>query len=564
MLTLLKIDNFITVDSAELAFRPGFTVLTGETGAGKSLLLEALGLALGERAEPKKQVLPGAGAAEVAALFDVSAAPMIQRWLADAGVADADGDSCLLRRVVPARGASRAWINGRLCLAQDLRALGRQLVDICGQHAHQSLLSRETHAVLLDAWGGHAKLAERVRSAAESWRTAQAKLRSRGAARAARAARQDMLAYQIGELDELAPKDGECEKLERRERELSSVRAAREAVQRAGTLCDTEGGALEPLNDAIGQLRQVASHHPALSGALELLESAAVQLDEATRELGAYAERLDEDPEALASVHSRLDRLYRCAQKHRVEAEALCALHRRLRAEFSASQDAEADTERLAREAAGAEADYRRSAEELGAARRACAEPWSQAVNALLAELSMPYCRIGVALTPRDGPPSARGAERVEFVVATSTDRAPGPLADVASGGELSRIGLAIRVAADGGARAGSGAPGAASMVFDEVDSGVGGASAAKIGALLEVLGRSRQVLCVTHLAQIASHGGCHFQVEIVAGANGERRTAVRELPADERAEELARMLAGAEITAPARAAAQDLLERGA
>ena len=554
MLTLLKIDNFITVDSVELAFEPGFTVFTGETGAGKSLLLEALGLALGERAEPGKQVRPGADAAEVAALFDISESPMIQRWLADAGMDGADARRCLLRRVVSTRSASRAWINGHLCLAQDLRGLGQQLVDICGQHAHQSLLRRETHATLLDAWAGQLEQAERVRATAGRWRAMQRELAAQETANVDRRARQDMLVYQVEELDELAPRDGEFAELEQRERALSSVQSAREAVQRASTLCDGDSGASALLNDGIGQLRDVADRHPALDNALQMLRETAVTLGEAMREITAYAERLDEDPESLAAAQARLERLYRSAQKHRVEADALPALHRQLRADLDAADLDAAETEQLARKVADAEAEHQQAGQRLSAGRRACAEPWSQTVNALLAELAMPYFRVRAEMTPREGPPSSQGDERVEFLVETA-DHAPQALAQVASGGELSRIGLAIRVASDSG----QGATGALSMVFDEVDSGVGGASAAKIGALLRELSQRRQVFCVTHLAQIASQSACHFQVT-VDDASGERRTTVRALAPDERAEELARMLAGAEITDPARAHAKDLL----
>ena len=554
MLTLLKIDNFITVDSVELAFEPGFTVFTGETGAGKSLLLEALGLALGERAEPGKQVRPGADATEVAALFDISESPMIQRWLADAGMDGADARRCLLRRVVSTQSASRAWINGHLCLAQDLRGLGQQLVDICGQHAHQSLLRRETHATLLDAWAGQLEQAERVRATAGRWRAMQRELAAQETANVDRRARQDMLVYQVEELDELAPRDGEFAELEQRERALSSVQSAREAAQRASTLCDGDSGAAALLNDGIGQLRDVADRHPALDNALQMLREAAVTLGEATQEITAYAERLDEDPESLAAAQARLERLYRSAQKHRVEADALPALHRQLRADLDTAELDAAETEQLARKVADAEAEYQQAGQRLSAGRRACAEPWSQAVNALLAELAMPYFRVRAEMTPREGPPSSQGDERVEFLVETA-DHAPQALAQVASGGELSRIGLAIRVASDSG----QGATGALSMVFDEVDSGVGGASAAKIGALLRELSQRRQVFCVTHLAQIASQSACHFQVT-VDDASGERRTTVRALAPDERAEELARMLAGAEITDPARAHAKDLL----
>ena len=554
MLTLLKIDNFITVDSVELAFEPGFTVFTGETGAGKSLLLEALGLALGERAEPGKQVRPGADAAEVAALFDISESPMIQRWLADAGMDGADARRCLLRRVVSTQSASRAWINGHLCLTQDLRGLGQQLVDICGQHAHQSLLRRETHATLLDAWAGQLEQAERVRETAGRWRAMQKELAAQETANVDRRARQDMLVYQVEELDELAPRDGEFTELEQRERALSSVQSAREAVQQASMLCDGDNGAAALLNDGIGQLRDVADRHPALDNALQMLREAAVALGEATQEITAYAERLDEDPESLAAAQARLERLYRSAQKHRVEADALPALHRQLRADLDAADLDAAETEQLARKVADAEAECQQAGQRLSAGRRACAEPWSQAVNALLAELAMPYFRVRAEMTLREGPPSSQGDERVEFVVETA-DHAPQALAQVASGGELSRIGLAIRVASDSG----QGATGALSMVFDEVDSGVGGASAAKIGALLRELSQRRQVFCVTHLAQIASQSACHFQVT-VADASGERRTKVRALAPDERTEELARMLAGAEITDPARAHAKDLL----
>ncbi len=558
MLTLLKVDDFVTVDSVELAFQPGFTVFTGETGAGKSLLIEALSLVLGGRAEPKKQVRPGAEQAKVTAAFDLSELPIIQQWLRDKNL-DSDGD-CLLRRVIPLRGASHAWINSQPCLAQDLRALGEQLVDIYGQHAHQSLLRQETHAAWLDAWGEPLESTGLVRSAAERWHALHRQLSAQEAADGRQDAREDMLDYQIDELEELRLQDGECVDLERTERQLSTAQAAREAVEGAHALCEAEGGALEQVHHSVALLRHVADQHPELSNALQALTDATAQIDEAIRELSAYAEQLDENPGTLAEVHARLDQIYRLAQKHRIATDELPQRHRQLRDERDKLRDANAQRERLASALAQTESEYQQAAAALSGERQTRAPPWAQAVNALLAELSMPYCRVSVALHSRDGPPSQQGQDRVELMASTSADQEPKPLAKIVSGGELSRIGLAIQVAGSDVARNDSGAM---SMVFDEVDVGVGGAPAAKIGSLLRTLGQNSQVFCVTHLAQIASQCSCHFQVNASIDAEGRRRLSVRELSAEDRTEELARMLAGAEVTDPARAHAKDLLISG-
>ena len=550
MLRLLSIRNFIVVEALDLELDRGFTVLTGETGAGKSILLDALALLLGDRFE-LRQLRPGAQRAELAAAFDVDDRPELTAWLDEQGLSTGDA-SLLLRRTLDAQGKSRAWINGRPATLAQLEEAGEMLVDLHGQHAHQSLTHGEAQRALVDAFGGFSALARETAGAWRVWRAAAERRDAAAAAAQAGAAEREFLAGRRDELATLAIGADEWTTLSQAQSRLAHAAALLEAAA-AGEeeLAESDSALTRRLAAIVARLDANVAHDPALAEILALLEPARIQIEEAARALRSYRTRLDLDPGELARVEERLSAIHDVARKHRVRPDALPALLAETEARLVALAES-ADEAALAKKAAVAEAAYRELAEELSKKRTFAANELAHRVTATMQELAMSGGRFEIVRSPLAAP-AAFGLEQLEFRVASHPKQPPGPLAKVASGGELSRVALAIQVVT-------SDVGEVPTLIFDEVDVGIGGAVAATVGRLMRTLGTSRQVLCVTHLPQVAACADAHFRIT-KEGDERTVRTEVTPLSRAERIDELARMLAGTAITAKTRAHAKELLE---
>ena len=551
MLRSLAIRDFVTVSALDVEFGEGLTVLTGETGAGKSILLDALGLLLGDRFDIG-QLRAGSERAELAATFDIGNVPAAAAWLADQALA-VDGDDVLLRRVLDAQGRSRAWINGRPATLAQLKALGEMLVALHGQHAHQTLGQPEAQRFLLDAFGGFTILASEVAERWRAWRTAVERRDAAQTAAAATATEREFLEERRRELAALGVTEAEWRDLAGAQSRLAhAAELIGLATEGVAALSDADDALTARLAQLLARLRAAVAHDPALGEVVALLEPAQIELDEAARALRDYQRHLDLDPAELARVEQRLAALHDVARKHRVKPEALRALLAETEARLAALSES-ADARALAERAATAERDYRNTATQLSKKRRFHGNELAHRVTDALQALAMAGGRFEVAVEP-NGHPASYGVDDIEFKVAAHPKQPLGALARVASGGELSRIALALSVVAS---EAGS----VPTLVFDEVDSGIGGNVAATVGQLLQTLGAKRQVLCVTHLPQVAAFADAHYRVAKVGGANGVT-SELTGLARAERVEELARMLGGAEITAKTRAHAKELFEQ--
>jgi DNA repair protein RecN (Recombination protein N) len=542
MLHTLSIRDFVIVDMLELAFEPGFTVFSGETGAGKSILIDALALVLGERGDAGV-VREGRPRADLSAEF--TAPDSAAAWLADNEMTTDDG-RVLLRRTIDAGGRSKAWINGSTATLAQLRELGDHLVDIHGQHAHQLLLRSGAQRAMLDAQGG---LDDEVRAVGDAWRawraiTAQ-RVRFETDAKAVEAER-EQLAWQVDELEALALKPDEWSTIDDEHRRLAHAAALLEGAQAAvDALSEGEGAIATQLSGIVHRLQQLAAIDPLLNAALESLEPAQIEITEAARTLNDYVSRVELDPARLTAIEARIDAIHTAARKLRIAPE---------RRERLAALQAGSDVAALrAREQAAAEA-YRVVAQTLSKHRAVAAAQLSAAVTDAMQTLNMTGGRFEVALV--EGEPAAHGVEDIEFRVAAHPGATPRAIAKVASGGELARISLAISVIA-------SVATTVPTLIFDEVDSGIGGAVAEVVGRLLRRLGESRQVLCVTHLPQVAALGNEHFAVRKRIDAGGDDAlalTRIEKLDRTTRVDEVARMLGGIEITTTTRKHAKELL----
>jgi DNA repair protein RecN (Recombination protein N) len=550
MLRLLSIRNFVVVEALDLELARGFTVLTGETGAGKSILLDALGLLLGDRFE-LRQLRADADRAELAAEFDVDDAPGVTVWLDEQALSG--DDTLLVRRVLEANGRSRAWVNGRPATLAQLAELGERLVGVHGQHAHQALTTSEAQRALVDAFGGFATLTREVAEVWRAWRAAVDKRDAAAGAAAATAAERDFLAERERELAALAVSEEEWRDLNAVQSRLAHAASLIETAEAAeAALLEDDDALTRRLAQLIQRVRSAAAHDPALGEVAALLEPAAIQLDEAGHALRDYRRRLDIDPAELRRVEERLSAVHDVARKHRVRPDALPALFAETQARLAALAES-SDVEALERRAAETEARYRDLAKQLSGKRRFAASELANRVTAAMQELAMTGGRLEVACTPLDTPMSF-GLEQIELQVAAHPKQPLGPLSRVASGGELSRIALAIQVVA-------SEVAAVPTLVFDEVDTGIGGAVAATVGRLLQALGERRQVLCVTHLPQVAAHADAHFRVQ-KSGRGAHVTSELIPLDRGARVDELARMLSGAEVTAKTRAHAEELFEQ--
>ena len=555
MLQTISLRDFVIVDQLELDFSSGFTVLTGETGAGKSILLDALGLVLGERAD-SSQIREGSNRAEISSLFRIEPelVQSFSQWLDEQGFPIEDeGQSLLLKRTVESNGRSRAFINGSVATLAQLREAGDQLVDIHGQHAHQLLLKGGAQRELLDRHAGLLPLSAEV---AQSFKTL---VNSRRRLEQAENAGQDVerererLEWQLEELTELSPHEGEWVNIQSEHARLANgaklIGGCQEAIE---VLSDADNSLESTLSKVCANVGALAEHDPALGEINQALESASIQLDEAIHGLNRYLQKIDLDPARLSEVEERMQALHSTARKYRAEVDELPKLlletSERLDA-LTASQNIEALREQVQQE----EVVYLKLAKQLSQKRSKAAKELGDLVTNAMQDLSMAGGRLEIALAPlSEG--GSHGLEQIEFLVAGHAGSTPRSLAKVASGGELARISLAISVIT-------SKASFTPTLIFDEVDAGIGGAVAETVGKLLHQLGQSHQILCVTHLPQVAAQGNHHLKVS--KSQNSEKTVSqVQILGRAERVEEVARMLGGATITDTTRRHARELLEQ--
>ncbi len=553
MLRNIHIRHLAVVDELNLDLQAGMTVLTGETGAGKSILIDALSLALGDRAD-SGVIRAGQARAEISADFDLSGLTAISDWLREQELDD-DGQ-CLIRRTINRDGPSKGYINGRPVPMQSLRELGERLVDIHGQHAHQSLLRRDAQRQALDACAGHQKLLDSVAGEYRKWRELRERLDQLSASRAQREDRLELLRHQVQELQELALASEELTALEEEHDRLANLNQLREGSQQVlQLLIESEDSALaDTLERAASELERLQGFDARLKNIVQTVRDAAIQTSEAGHELRDYLEGLSLDPERLAEIDQRLGLIHDLSRKHQVSPQELPALQQQLEAELAALEDADVALDATAHELAACESAYRGAADKLRSSRQRAAKKLSKAVTENMHRLGMKDGRFEIELAPLDDY-TAHGMERVAFLVSANPGQPPQPLAKVASGGELARISLAIQVITVG---TGS----IPTLIFDEVDVGIGGGIAEIVGRLLRDLGRERQVLCVTHQPQVASLAHQHLQVRKQSDKKA-TSTVVVPLRSDERVEEIARMLGGLEITEQTRSHAQEMIDRG-
>ena len=545
-LTHITLRDFVIVRELAVDLGNGFSALTGETGAGKSILIDAVQLALGSRADAGV-VREGASRCEVCVEFDTTAA--IRSWLQEAGFADED--SLLLRRTVDTTGKSRGWINASPATASQLRELGELLLDIHGQHAWQSLTRPQAVRDLLDAYAGAD--ARPVGAAWQAWRDAQQTLEQASAAQDSLSSERERLSWQIGELDKLNPLEGEWEELNARHSRLAN---AQSLIDTAGHACgwlegEDSDGALSQLNRAAQGLQELAAIEPLFQDIAEVLNSAQAQAEDALHSLNAYLRKTDLDPQGLAQLDERLGQWLSLARRYRKQAEELPFVHAQWRTEL-ARLDSAGDLAALQERSRQCHDAYLKAAQNLSKQRRKAAGPLARSVTQAMQQLGMQGGRFEVSLQPVQSP-GAFGLEEVCFLVAGHAGSTPRPVGKVASGGELSRIALAIAVTTSELGEAGT-------LIFDEVDSGVGGAVAETVGRLMKQLGRHRQVLAVTHLPQVAACADHHLVVRKAENA-GQVQSQLGQVTSEERVREIARMLGGEKLSATTLAHAREMLE---
>ncbi|MBI4205050.1 MAG: DNA repair protein RecN [Betaproteobacteria bacterium] len=549
MLRSLSIRDFVIVDRMDLEFSSGFTVLSGETGAGKSILIEALALVLGERGDALV-VRQGADRAEVSAEFDVRGMREFTRWQAANELADEEG-TCLMRRVIDGTGRSRGFINGRAATLAQLREAGEFLVDIHGQHQHQSLLRATAQRGLLDAFGA---LVEQVRRVTETFREWQRRRERRVAFdnnAAAFAAEREQLEWQAREIDALKFTAEEWQSLIAEHARLTHAASLIEAAQHGlEVLSEGEGSSLSQVNGVITRLNHLLEYDPRLKEILDVLEPVQIQLQETSYALRRYGERLDVDPQRLREIEQRLEAVHAASRKYRVSPEQLPETLERAKLRLS-ELGSSGDPDALRGQEQEAHGACVEEAKRLSAARKKAARKLSDEVTAAMQKLAMAGGTFEVALHPL-GEPALHGLEQVEFLVSAHKGMAPQPLAKIASGGELSRLSLAIQTVTNQVAQV-------PTLIFDEVDAGIGGRVAEIVGRMLKQLGTRHQVMCVTHLPQVAASADHQWQVN-KATANGKVLSRVTVLNEAQRVEEIARMLGGVKITETTRKHAAEML----
>lgn len=545
MLRTLHIRDFVIVEQAEIQFDTGFTVFSGETGAGKSILIDALSLALGARADASA-LRENAARADISAVFDPPAT--LEAWLREQEL-DID-DALVLRRVIDNQGRSRAFINGLPVTLGQLRELGEYLVDIHGQHAHQSLLKAANQRELLDTQGGHLPLARQVQQTWQQWQHAQKALDAARENSAALQEERERLEWQLSELDRVGLQPGEWEAISNDHNRLAHAQALLDGATQALTALDSEQGSAQQALGAAGHaLQQLLRHDSHLQGIYDAIESARISAAEAVSDLNSYLDKLELEPDLLAQAEQRLSEIFDLARKFKIEPNDIPSFRQSLQDQLNASQTA-ADIPALEAQAQAAASQYRELAAQLSSARQKTSKSLAKQVSAAMQTLAMQGGRFEVSMS--QSPPGPHGNETIEFLVAGHPGVSPKPLAKVASGGELARISLALSVIASQAARV-------PTLIFDEVDTGVGGAVAEMVGRLLRELGERHQVLCVTHLPQVAARGSHHYEVR-KSTADSSTLSTIQALDAQGRIDEVARMLGGLKITDTTRKHAREML----
>lgn len=553
MLVHLSVHNYAIVEHLDLELRGGMSVITGETGAGKSIMLDALSLALGDRAD-SGVVRPGADKADILASFDLRDIPEAAAWLAGRDL-EHDGH-CILRRVITAEGRSRGYINGTPCPLGDLKSLGGLLIDIHSQHEHQSLLKPDTHRRLLDEYAGAGDLARQVQLASQRWRQTRTELERLSTSGDEQRARHQLLSYQLEELANLALGENELEQLEEEHKALSNAESLLGSCRQVIDMCsESDGGnVLSALTASLNRLTATGNQPAAMQEAINLLSSAQIQVEEAVGELNRFLDNFDADPQRQQQLEERLDAIYTLARKHRIQPDELGVLQQQLMTELEGLNASDEAIERLEDELGSYLRHYQEKAQSLSQVRNKASKTLATKVEKEMQRLGMPGGRFAIELrSAQNDDPQPYGLEQVEFLVSANPGQPLKGLAKVASGGELSRISLAIQVITAQTSRV-------STLVFDEVDVGIGGPTAEVVGQLLRRLGEKGQVLTVTHLPQVAAQGHQHLFVH-KARVSKATRTAVRELDAASRVEEIARMLGGVDLTQESIAHARKMVD---
>ena len=552
MLCHLHISNFAIVRALEIDWASGMSTITGETGAGKSIAIDALALCLGERADAAV-VRPGADKADIVATFDISALPAARDFLQQQDLLM--GNECIVRRVVSNEGRSRGYINGVQVPAQQLKQLGQYLLSIHGQHAHQLLLKADYQRQLLDAYVANSELLQQCRQSYRYWQQLQQEHQTLQHSQQQRDAQRQLLEYQVAELDQFAPQADEFSELEAEHSRLTHgntlLSQSQQCLQQLYD--DDEQSIYRALSQVTYQLEQLQALDPALAGVQQMLSEALLQTEEASRELRRYADKVELDPERLAEVDERLAQWLNLARKHQIANEQLAERHQQLAADLAELTGSEQRLTELELAIQQASRQYQQAAVVLTAARQQAASELSELISKNMHELSMANARfaINVSTLPLEQA-SANGLDLISFEVSTNPGQPLQALSKVASGGELSRISLAVQVILADKVTT-------PTLIFDEVDVGISGPVAAGVGRLLRQLGQSTQIICVTHLPQVASQG--HQQMFVEKYTDGiATETRMRQLNDDERIQEIARLLAGENISANALANARELL----
>jgi len=549
MLQELSIQNLALIQSLQLPFNKGFTTLTGETGAGKSILLDALGLALGERAD-SSLVRHGTDKADVTADFDITKLPTVQAWLIDNELEDAD--SCLLRRTLTAEGRSKAYINGRPASVSQLKQLSSLLIDIHGQHEHQSLMHPPKQLELLDAYAQHPTLLETTAQNYQAWQKLNHTLQSRLADQSDRQSRIELLAFQQQEFDRIQPQAGEFEMLAEEQNTLSHASEIKQAVYNAYEQLEGDKGIVEQLNQTLSELSKASEYSPQLAEALQQLESIQIDVQAVADDIQHQNNQVSLDPDRLQQVDERLTELFGLAKKHLLDPNALTQKHQEINAELASLNNEDASLEHLQLKIDQAWQVFMNSAQALTKSRQTAAQHLSKTVTQAMQTLGMPHGQFDISLNEATKP-SRLGQDQVQFNVTANKGQPLQPLSKVASGGELSRISLAIQVASAEVASL-------PSMIFDEVDVGIGGGMAEVVGQKMQQLGQHRQIFSITHLAQVAAYGDQQLSIQKQTQKD-QTLTQVTELSPKERVEELARMLGGVTITDSTLQHAQEMLD---
>ncbi|UOG90768.1 MAG: DNA repair protein RecN [Candidatus Thiothrix sulfatifontis] len=555
MLTHIHIRDFAIIDTLELELHSGMTALTGETGAGKSILLDAIGLVLGDKAD-SSTVRHGADKAEITLSVDITQTPSARVWLEAQGMEGAD-DTCILRRVISAQGKSRAWINGSPANLTQLRELGEQLVDIHGQHEHQSLMKKDAQRQMLDAFADNDTLLDNTRRAWSAWKKLHERVTLLSSQNQQHQERIDLLRFQSRELEALALQPNEADELDEELNRLANAAQLRAtAAQGYAQLYDDEPSLCSALGRLIHDLTQQVRVDAHLEPSLELLTSAQIQLQEAAAQLRDYAESLDLDPERLQAVENRIADIRSLARKYRTEPPELPARLAHIQQELAQLGGGDYDLDALEQQLQAATETYREQASLLSQARQQAAQQLSAGVSQAMQQLGMQGGKFAIQVV-HDAANAfqATGMDSIDFTVSANPGQPLKPLMKVASGGELSRISLAIQMIAAQKVTL-------PALIFDEVDTGIGGGIAEVVGKQLRNLGTNRQVLCVTHLPQVASQAHQHYKVTKIKGAEY-TSTGIMNLTKAQRVEEVARMIGGMEITPATRALAKEMLTTG-